>query len=518
MTKRFSSLTLCSAWLVVSVLATSSAEASVPRDLSRHKFSTKISEDPFATAPKLDPPSLTQQLRAIEERQAAAAECVALCEIAAGIEAQPFGVAAAEPLNRSEDAWGQFRFKSELVPSHNRFGFTGHYWDNEASLYYAKARYYDPFTASFTQADSFLGAIDDPPSLHRYQYANANPTMFVDPSGNVAVIDNFLGGALSTVIGFGVTCATKGCAAYMPEDAAVDFSLGFASSGLSGLKALKYAKDASLLANTAKIGGRVAAQYGVGFAGEVTRHELKGEEYTVEEVSQQAVVGALIGEAGDLGAKAVRAGARQVSSLLSKSESGTAKFLTREVSSFLPDSLSLPFAPSTGAVEQGYRLGERMPNGLVAGDGPGAALMNAPRRPGGYQTLDVDAYRRMSPSSSRAVGHQSGATDGLVQAHHFIQDRWAIRNVTGYVTDDATAILLRSASGEPHSVVSAAQRLRRNQRVLSGLPAFGGDLKGMFNTSYRDLIDAGVSSAHAKRAARKAYKYFDSLGAFSPGN
>ena len=184
MTKRFSSLTLCSAWLVVSVLATSSAEASVPRDLSRHKFSTKISEDPFATAPKLDPPSLTQQLRAIEERQAAAAECVALCEIAAGIEAQPFGVAAAEPLNRSEDAWGNYRFTSELTTSKNRFGFTGHYWDKEASLYYAKARYYDPFTARFTQADSFLGTIDDPPSLHRYFYANANPTFYTDPTGN----------------------------------------------------------------------------------------------------------------------------------------------------------------------------------------------------------------------------------------------------------------------------------------------------------------------------------------------
>jgi RHS repeat-associated protein len=63
-------------------------------------------------------------------------------------------------------------------------GYTGHYWDKEASLYYAKARYYDPFTARFTQADSFLGAIDNPPSLHRYLYAADNPTFFVDPSGH----------------------------------------------------------------------------------------------------------------------------------------------------------------------------------------------------------------------------------------------------------------------------------------------------------------------------------------------
>jgi RHS repeat-associated protein len=59
------------------------------------------------------------------------------------------------------DAWGNYRFTSELETSHNRFGFTGHYWDKEASLYYAKARYYDPFTARFTQADSFPGKIDE---------------------------------------------------------------------------------------------------------------------------------------------------------------------------------------------------------------------------------------------------------------------------------------------------------------------------------------------------------------------
>jgi len=91
------------------------------------------------------------------------------------------------------DAWGNYRFTSELAPSKNRFGFTGHYWDNEAGLYYAKARFYDPFTARFTQADSFLGNIDDPPSLHRYFYGHANPTRFVDPTGHSAEGDNFWG-------------------------------------------------------------------------------------------------------------------------------------------------------------------------------------------------------------------------------------------------------------------------------------------------------------------------------------
>jgi len=94
------------------------------------------------------------------------------------------------------DAWGNYRFTSELAPSKNRFGFTGHYWDNEAGLYYAKARFYDPFTARFTQADSFLGNIDDPPSLHRYFYGHANPTLFVDPTGHeILSVGCYTGGA-----------------------------------------------------------------------------------------------------------------------------------------------------------------------------------------------------------------------------------------------------------------------------------------------------------------------------------
>jgi len=154
------------------------ALASTPRDTSFKPAS-------FAAAPQLVTPSLAEELRAIEEKANQTADCVALCDIAAAVETHPFGVASAEPLNRSEDAWGNYRFTSELAPSKNRFGYTGHYWDKEASLYYAKARYYDPFTARFTQSDSFLGSIDDPPSLHRFAYGHANPTMFVDPTGHI---------------------------------------------------------------------------------------------------------------------------------------------------------------------------------------------------------------------------------------------------------------------------------------------------------------------------------------------
>jgi hypothetical protein len=49
---------------------------------------------------------------------------------------------------------------------------------------YAKARYFDPKLGRFLTQDSFLGEIDEPPSLHRYLYGYANPTTFMDPTGH----------------------------------------------------------------------------------------------------------------------------------------------------------------------------------------------------------------------------------------------------------------------------------------------------------------------------------------------
>lgn len=51
-------------------------------------------------------------------------------------------------------------------------------------LVYAKARYFDPELGRFLSQDSYLGELTDPPSLHRYLYANDNPTFYTDPTGH----------------------------------------------------------------------------------------------------------------------------------------------------------------------------------------------------------------------------------------------------------------------------------------------------------------------------------------------
>src|SRR4030095_11900373 len=81
-------------------------------------------------------------------------------------------------------AWGRYRMPAELDVSANRVGFTGYLFDEETDLYYAKARFYDPELGRFTNQDTYLGQLDDPPSLHRYFYANANPVRYVDQTGH----------------------------------------------------------------------------------------------------------------------------------------------------------------------------------------------------------------------------------------------------------------------------------------------------------------------------------------------
>ncbi|MCC6180033.1 MAG: RHS repeat-associated core domain-containing protein, partial [Chloroflexi bacterium] len=63
--------------------------------------------------------------------------------------------------------------------------FTGHYFDTETQLYYAKARYFDPQLGRFLSQDSYLGELTEPPSLHRYLYAHDRPTFYVDPDGHI---------------------------------------------------------------------------------------------------------------------------------------------------------------------------------------------------------------------------------------------------------------------------------------------------------------------------------------------
>src|SRR5512138_3979160 len=74
--------------------------------------------------------------------------------VSAGSEQAGGGEAPPAVENGTQDTWGNFRFPDELQASTNRFAFTGYQWDQETSLYNAKARLYDPEIGRFITQDS----------------------------------------------------------------------------------------------------------------------------------------------------------------------------------------------------------------------------------------------------------------------------------------------------------------------------------------------------------------------------
>jgi len=74
----------------------------------------------------------------------------------------------------SYDVFGAIR--SQTGSSSNYWQFTGEQRDSDSSLYYLRARYYDPTTGRLLSQDPMRAG-------HAYAYVSNNPANFVDPSG-----------------------------------------------------------------------------------------------------------------------------------------------------------------------------------------------------------------------------------------------------------------------------------------------------------------------------------------------
>jgi RHS repeat-associated protein len=65
------------------------------------------------------------------------------------------------------------------------YAYTGEQQD-ASGLTYLRARYYDANIGRFTSRDSWSGNYNSPISLNRWLYANSNPILYTDPTGNYA--------------------------------------------------------------------------------------------------------------------------------------------------------------------------------------------------------------------------------------------------------------------------------------------------------------------------------------------
>ena len=77
-----------------------------------------------------------------------------------------------------------YPFGSHREGGEEKYSFTGKEFDSEIGLYYYGARYYNPETFVFTQADTIIPDVYYPQALNRYSYCYNNPLKYTDPDGH----------------------------------------------------------------------------------------------------------------------------------------------------------------------------------------------------------------------------------------------------------------------------------------------------------------------------------------------
>jgi RHS repeat-associated protein len=79
------------------------------------------------------------------------------------------------------DAWGNIINTTGSTP--NVYLYRGEQYDADLSLYYLRARYYNPLTGRFSSRDPYAGEVLNPLTLHKYLYSGSDPVDLSDPSG-----------------------------------------------------------------------------------------------------------------------------------------------------------------------------------------------------------------------------------------------------------------------------------------------------------------------------------------------
>ena len=178
------------------------------------------------------------------------------------------------------DAWGNCTAQDLSNPDEdslhelNPFRYRGYVYDHETGLYYLMSRYYDPQTGRFINADSLEYL--DPESingLNLYSYCYNNPTMYVDPSGHMALWACIAIGAIVGGILGGFTAASKeqdvltGILTGAVLGAAVGAVIGIGGAVLSGAISSFLGKTVNDLFSVALYGGEFGSweDYAIAF-------------------------------------------------------------------------------------------------------------------------------------------------------------------------------------------------------------------------------------------------------------
>jgi RHS repeat-associated protein len=106
-------------------------------------------------------------------------------------------------------------------------------------LYDMSARFYAPGNGAFTQLDTVMGKVQDPLSMNRFLYAEANPATLTDPTGHFAFLALLIPVAIGFFAGAGVDAGVQQVTTGTVDwgQAAFSGAIGAASGGVGGVAA-----------------------------------------------------------------------------------------------------------------------------------------------------------------------------------------------------------------------------------------------------------------------------------------
>jgi RHS repeat-associated protein len=118
------------------------------------------------------------------------------------------------------DAFGNLINSTGSTP--NNYLFAGEQFDPDLGLYYNRARYLDMHLGRFWGMDTEEGDDDDPVSLHKYLYTEADPIDGLDPSGHDDLAGVMMVASMSVSLDAMAVpnkAACTACSVQMPADA-----------------------------------------------------------------------------------------------------------------------------------------------------------------------------------------------------------------------------------------------------------------------------------------------------------
>ena len=137
------------------------------------------------------------------------------------------------------DGYGYVNTSSSFIGNINPIRYRGYYYDVETGFYYLQTRYYDPTICRFINADDYELVAELSQTvgqLNLYAYANNNPIMLTDETGEgilAALIIGFLVGATVSAISQGVTKGEINPLQVVVDGAFGALSVGLAATGIS---------------------------------------------------------------------------------------------------------------------------------------------------------------------------------------------------------------------------------------------------------------------------------------------